>query len=89
LANLATAAPDPNETISFLQSSRSAEPHLSEIGCSKAAARDLTQPANNGHPAILQSRQFSVQSTHIAVAGCLNAAEKLPELAVVAAGLFV
>jgi len=36
---------DPNATVSFLQSSRSAEPHLSEIECSEAAPRDLLQPA--------------------------------------------
>jgi len=41
----ATVEFDLDATVSFLQSSRSAEPHLFNIECSEAAVRDLSQPA--------------------------------------------
>ena len=49
------AAHDPEAPVSFLQSSRSAERHLCAVECSKAAVRDLTQPARSGLSAAPQT----------------------------------
>jgi hypothetical protein len=51
-----TRTADPDRSIRFLHTGRSAEPIFCKLECYKAAFVDLTQPANTGHlfvPALL------------------------------------
>ena len=53
---------DPNETVSFLQSSLSAEPNFREFELYEAAVGGLTFPAINGPLSQLEIEQFFVRN---------------------------